>query len=109
MTSACYVKNKNTQELAFINSAILCSSSKSDWMGDDKSNRSQKILEQLFCSDTTSLTLIKQPSTVRTQTLVMIPLCVPALSWCHTTTLAPDACHTHLKKQTKKKQSTFPL
>lgn len=41
------------------------------------------------------VSLIKQPSAVRTQTLVMIPLCVPALSWSHTTTLAPDACHTH--------------
>lgn len=44
------------------------------------------------------LTLIIQPSAVRTEALIVVPLCVPALPWSHTTALTPDACHTHLWK-----------
>lgn len=48
-----------------------------------------------------ALTLIMQPSAVRTEALIVVPLGVPALPWSHATALTPDARHTHLWKHTK--------
>lgn len=44
------------------------------------------------------LTLIIQPSAVRAEALILVPLGVPALSWSHATALTPDTRHTHLWK-----------
>lgn len=44
------------------------------------------------------LTKFIEFGTVLTESFVVVPVSVPTLSWCDTTTFTPDACHTDLQR-----------